>query len=115
MATINQVQRGFTTFVDTEIACALSGWQKAVVAGCAGMIAANFTKLAELYKNHPLNTALGIIDPNTGEIDIDSIYNAIVPRLAGDKIPITIPKIGTIKMGQEEFNSLMRHIREANR
>lgn len=113
MATIQQVQRGFVTFVDTEVACAFEGWQRAVVSGCAGLIAANAPKLAETYGNHPIVAALGVYDPTTGNVDVDSLYNAFVPRLAGEKIPISIPKIGTIKMGQPEIDSLMRYIREA--
>lgn len=113
MATIQQVQRGFVTFVDTEVACALGGWQKAVVAGCAGLVAANANKLMETYGRHPLVAALGVYDPVTGNVDIDALYNAFVPKLAGEKIPISIPMIGTIKLGQPEIDALMRHIREA--
>ena len=46
-------------------------------------------------------------------IDIDALYNAFVPKLGADKIPITIPKIGTIRMGQNEIDTLMRYIKEA--
>ena len=35
MATINQVQKGAARFIDTHIAGAFEGWQKAVVVGGA--------------------------------------------------------------------------------
>ena len=41
MVTTSQVQRGFTRFVDSEVAVAFNGWQKAVVAGTAGLLVAN--------------------------------------------------------------------------
>lgn len=113
MATIQQIQRGFAAFVDTEVACAFEGWQRAVVAGFAGLVAANAHKLVEVYGKHPFVTALGVYDSESDSIDLDSLYNAFVPRLGAEKIPISIPKIGTIRIGRPEIDALMRHIREA--
>lgn len=113
MANIEQVQRGFTRFVDGHIAVAFEGWQKAVVAGAAGLLAANFPKLMKTYSNHPIVSALGVYDPETGYVDVDSLYNAFVPHLGADKIPLTIPKIGIIKIGREEFDALLHYIKEA--
>jgi hypothetical protein len=113
MATIQQIQRGFATFVDMEVACAFEGWQRAVVAGCAGLMAANAHKLVEVYGTHPFVAALGVYDSESGNVDLDSLYNAFVPRLGAEKIPISIPKIGTIRIGRPEIDSLMRHIQEA--
>lgn len=113
MVTISQVQRGFALFVDNEIATAFEGWQKAIVAGCAGLMASNFPKLAAAYANHPLVVGIGIYDPNSNAINIDALYNAFVPKMGIDKIPITIPRIGTIKLGREELDTLMRYIKEA--
>lgn len=113
MATISQIQRGFALFVDNEVASAFTGWQKAIVAGFGGMLAANFSSLVKTYGNHPLVTALGLYDADNNTINIDSAYNAIVPKLSTEKIPISIPKIGTIKIGREEIDSLVRYIKEA--
>lgn len=113
MATIEQVQRGFVRMVDTQIAGAFDGWQKAVVAGAAGLIATNFPKLVKTYSDHPIVAALGVYDPTTGHIDIDSLYNAFVPRLGEDKLPIPIPKLGTIKLGKNEFDILRQYIKES--
>lgn len=112
MVTISQIQRGFVMFVDNEIAAAFTGWQKAVIAGAAGLIASNFPALVKTYSEHPLVTAMGLYNADSNTINVDSLYNAIVPKLCGEKIPLTIPKIGTIKLGQEELDSLMRYIRE---
>ena len=113
MVTITQIQRGFALFVDNEIAAAFTGWQKAVVAGAAGLLAANLPNLIKVYGAHPFVAALGIYDANSGTVNIDALYNAIVPKLGAEKIPLTIPKIGTIKMGQDEIDTLMRYIKEA--
>ena len=113
MVTISQIQKGFVRFVDTEIASAFSGWQKAVVGGACGLIASNMPALVKTYSSNPLIAALGLYDPERNMINIDAAYNAIVPQLGEDKIPIDIPKIGVIKLGKTEFDSLMRYIREA--
>ena len=54
---------------------------------------------------------MGIMDGDN--INIDALYDAFVPKLNGSKIPIVIPKIGTIKLGKEEIDILMRYIKEA--
>lgn len=113
MVTISQIQKGFVRFVDNEVAAAFTGWQKAVVAGAAGLLAANFPNLVNTYTSHPIVAALGVYDPQSGSVNIDALYNAFVPKMGQDKIPITIPKIGTIKMGQPEIDVLMRYIKEA--
>ena len=113
MVTISQIQRGFVQFVDNEVAVAFTGWQKAVVAGAAGLLAANFPNLVNTYTSHPIVAALGVYDPQSGSVNIDALYNAFVPKMGQEKIPIIIPKIGTIKMGQPEIDVLMRYIKEA--
>ena len=113
MATVLQVQRGFVNFVDNEVAVAFEGWQKTVIAGVAGLIAANLPNLVKTYGNHPIVAIMGVYDANSGNINIDALYNHFVPRLGSDKIPIPIPKIGTIRMGRDEIDLLMRYIKEA--
>lgn len=113
MATISQVQRGFVAFVDHEVVGVFDGWQKAIVAGSAGLLAANFPNLAKVYGSHPIVVAMGIYDPPSGTVNIDALYNAFAPKLGAEKIPISIPKLGTIKFGRDELDLLIRYIREA--
>lgn len=113
MATIKQIQDGFIRFVDNQIAGAFQGWQKAVVVGGATLLTANLPNLVKVYGNMPIVAALGVYNPEAGTVDIDTLYNAFVPHLGSDKIPVTIPKIGTIKFGKEEIDILCRYIKEA--
>ena len=62
---------------------------------------------------HPAVVALGVYDQESGYIDVDTLYRAFVPQLGAEKIPVSIPKMGTIKMGREEFDLLVRYIKEA--
>lgn len=112
MVTISQIQRGFVLFVDNEVATAFTGWQKAIVAGASGLIASNLPNLVSTYGTHPVVAAMGLYDAERNMVNIEALYDAFVPRLGVDKIPIDIPKIGTIKMGRDEIDCLMRYIRE---
>ena len=60
MATISQIQTGFARFIDTHIAGAFSGWQKAVVVGGATLLAANLPNLVKVYGASPMVAALGV-------------------------------------------------------
>lgn len=113
MVSMTQIQRGFAMFIDNEVAAAFDGWQKAVVGGAAGLFAANIPSLMKVYGKHPVVVALGIYDPPSNSVNIDALYNAFVPKLGNDKIPLSIPKIGTIKIGRDELDTLMRYIKEA--
>ena len=113
MATITQIQRGFTRFVDSHLAGAFSGWQKAIVVGGASLIALNMPQLVSMYGSHPVVAALGVYNPDAGTVNIDALYNAFVPHMDGDKIPVSIPKVGTIKLGKDDIDILVKYIKEA--
>lgn len=113
MATIKQIQTGFARFIDSHIAGAFEGWQKAVVVGGATLLAANLPNLVKVYGASPMVAAMGVYNPEAGTVDIDAVYNAFVPGLGGDKIPVAIPKIGTLRMGREDIDILVRYIKEA--
>ena len=95
------------------MALAFDGWQKTVVAGAAALLAANLPNLVKSYGSHPVVAAMGVYDPAANSVNIDALYNAFVPKLGAEKIPLSIPKIGTIKLGRDEIDALMRYIKEA--
>ena len=118
MVTINQIQKGFANFVDRHVAGAYSGIEKAIILGGSALLAAGFPKLIKTYTENSFVSALGIYDEQNGTVDIDALYNAFVPNMGADKIPITLPKLGkmnlgTIKLGKEEIDALYRYIKEA--
>ena len=118
MVTINQIQAGFARFVDVHIAGAYSGIEKAIVLGGSTLFAASIPNVVKAYSEKPIVSALGVCNPTTGYVDIDALYNAFVPHMGSDKIPITLPKLGsinlgTIKLGREEVDALVRYIKEA--
>lgn len=113
MATINQIQKGFAKFIDAHISGAFEGWQRALVIGGATLLAANLPNLVHTYGANPMVAALGVYNAEAGTVDLDKLYNAFVPNLGAGKIPLTIPKVATIKLGREDIDILMKYIKEA--
>ena len=118
MATIQQIQKGFAAFVDNEVASAYTGIEKALVLGGATLIAANLPNTIHQYTSNAFVEALGIYHKTTDSIDIDAAYNAFVPNMGEEKIPIELPKmgklnLGTIKIGKQELEMLVKYIKEA--
>lgn len=113
MATVKQIQTGAARFIDTHLAQSFQGWQKALVVGGSTLIVANLPKLVAAYSMSPAVAALGVYNPEAGTIDLDALYQAFMPHLGGDKIPVNVPGVGAIKIGREEIDALMRYIKEA--
>lgn len=118
MVTVQQVQKGFAAFVDNHVAGAYSGIEKALVLGGTTLLAANFPNIIKMYGSHPMVAALGVYNEAAGSIDIDALYNAFVPHIGAEKIPLELPRmgkidLGTIKIGKEEIDTLVRYIKEA--
>lgn len=113
MSTIKQIQTGFARFIDNHIATAFEGWQRAVVVGCSTLVAANLPNLVQVYGANPVVAAMGVYNSEAGTVDVEKVYNAFVPNMGADKIPLNIPKIGTIKIGKEDIDALCRYIKEA--
>lgn len=113
MATIKQIQTGFARFIDNHIATAFEGWQRAVVVGCSTLVAANLPNLVQAYGSNPMVAAMGVYNPEAGTVDVEKVYSAFVPNLGKDKIPLSIPKIGTVRIGKEDIDALCRYIKEA--
>ncbi len=117
MATVQQIQKGITIFVDRHVAGAYSGIEKAIVLGGSTLLANNLPNIIKVYGAHPMVGALGLYNAETGAVDIDALYNAFVPHMGNEKIPVTLPSmgsinLGTIKIGKEEIDALVRYIRE---
>lgn len=118
MVTVAQVQKGFARFVDNHVAAAYTGIERIAVAGVAGLISAKLPEIIAGYAQRPVVGYLGLYEPESGTVDIDALYNAFVPQMGAEKLPIKLPTVGamnlgTIKIGKSEIDTLVRYIREA--
>ena len=111
MVPINKVQKGLSAFLDQELIPSLTGWDKVLVGGGAGIAVAKLPKIVEMY---PVITTLDIYDKANNQIDIDTLYQAVSPYLGGDVLPLRIPILGiTIKVGKPQVDALYQYIKEA--
>ena len=114
MVTAQQIQNGFARFIDTELVPNLSGWDKVIIGGASGLFAANLPAIIAEYASAPMISALGVYDSASQTVDIDKAYQAILPYLGAEPLPIKVPKIGlTIKVGRKEIDRLYKCIKEA--
>lgn len=111
MVSMDKAQRGMAAFLDRELIPSLTGWDKVLVGGGAGVLVAKLPKIVELY---PIVTALDIYDKANNQIDIDTLYQAVVPYIGGETLPLKIPYLGiTIKLGRPQVDALYHYIKEA--
>lgn len=114
MVEINQIQRGLANFIDRDIIPKLSAWERIVVGGGGGLIAAKMPEVLAAVSQNPVVNALGVVDAERGEIDIDAIYEAARPYIGADPIPVKIPVIGvTLRLTAAEIERLYTYIKEA--
>lgn len=114
MVTIAQMQRGVADFIDKEVVPHLSPFERIVVGGGAGLIAAKMPEVMESLNKHPVVAALHLYDKESRMVDIDSVYAAVEPYIGSEPFSVKIPVAGvTLKMGQREIRELYTCIKEA--
>lgn len=112
MVTIDKVQHGLAKFIDRELVPALTGWEKVVVGGGSGLLVAKLPGIISKYADNSIVGALGLYDPESRMIDIETLYQSIAPQVT-EKLPLKIPFIGlTLKIGRAEIDSLYNYIME---
>ena len=111
MVSMEKVQKGIAVFIDQELIPSLTGWDKILVGGSAGVAVA---KLPKIIQQYPIVSALDIYDKNNNQMDIDTLYQSVVPYLGNELLPLRIPVLGiTMKVGKQQIDALYRYIKEA--
>ena len=111
MVSMEKVQKGIAVFIDQELIPSLTGWDKILVGGSAGVAVAKLPKIIEQY---PIVSALDIYDKNNNQLDIDTLYQSVVLYLGNELLPLRIPVLGiTMKVGKQQIDALYRYIKEA--
>ena len=50
---------------------------------------------------------------DTGNIDLDRLYNIARPKMDGQKLPVTVPLLGEFKFDVNDLDKVYRYIQEA--
>lgn len=113
MTTIAQIQQGAARFLDAELVPMFTGWQKVLVGGGAGLLLKNLPQVIANLAQNPMVAALGVYDAANGTVDIDALANAFLPQMGVEALPITIPGGVVVRLKRDDFEKLIRYIKEA--
>ena len=111
MVTIDQAMRGAAKFADNEIIPHLP-LGKGIGAGIALALIMDGGK-AQLLKlrENPAVKMMQIFD-DSGNIDLDKLYNAARPRFE-NKLTVSVPLLGDMRFDQNDVDKLYRYMQEA--
>lgn len=113
MTSLENIQAGIAKFIDRNIAPNLSGWDKVLVAGTAGILTAKLPTIISQYSSNPVVKALGVYDAENAMVDVDALYKAAKPYIGAEPLPVKIPVIGiTLKIGKQDIDTLYAYIQE---
>lgn len=114
MVTIAQAQRGIAAFVDAEISPNLSSREKLAFGSVSTLVIHKLPQILGNLSKSKIVSALELYSPETEEIDIDAVYEAIKPNIGLDPIPVKIPYIGlSLKFTEREAEKLYKYIKGA--
>lgn len=112
MVTIDQAMRGAMRFAGSEIIPHLPTG-KGIGAGIALALIMDGGKERLLkLKEHPAVQLMGVMD-ESGNIDVDRLYNAARPKMGGQKLPVNVPILGELRFDVGDLDKLYRYIKEA--
>lgn len=115
MVSMERVQSGVAKFIDRDIAPSLSGWDKVVIGGGGALLVSKLPTMAAQFAQKPVIAAMDIYDPNTGNVDVDALYEAARPYMGTDTMPVKIPMMGiTMRIGKKDIDNLISYIKEGN-
>lgn len=65
------------------------------------------------YAAKPVVAAMNLYNAETGTVDIDTVYQAMMPYMGTEPMPVKIPLMGiTMKIGRKEIDTLYAYMKE---
>ncbi len=112
MVTIEQVRKGAEAYCAKEIEKKLPLGKSFLFGTAAGVVFAKFDALAEWLRSKPVIAALGIISED-GEVDDDTLFDAMGAQADKGNASFDLPVIGNITFSGEDVEKLHQYIRGA--
>ena len=109
MVNIEQVKQGFAKYVDAEFTNKMTGINRWLVGGIAGIAILRAENIYNHLKDMPFIKMLDVVDEN-GMIDIDIIYNAFLDQARIGEAVIDMPMVGQTKFNEHDIEALYRYI-----
>lgn len=111
MYEFSKVINGVAKYIDTEIVNKITGWQKWIVGGAAGIVLSNATNIFNQLKENEFVKMLSIIDEND-LIDVDKIYQEMKKQAQKGAVTFNAPMIGAITLNEQDIDKLYNLIKE---
>jgi hypothetical protein len=109
MVNIEQVKQGFARYVDAEFTNKMTGINRWLVGGIAGIAILRAENIYNHLKDMSFIKMLDVVDEN-GMIDIDIIYNAFLDQARRGEAVIDMPMVGQTKFSEHDIEMLYRYI-----
>ena len=109
MVNIEQVKNGFAKYIDNELTSKMSGMNRWVIGGVAGIAIIKAERIFHHLKHNAFIEMLDVIDDND-MIDIDVIYNSFLEQARKGVATLEIPLIGETKFNEHDIEMLYRYI-----
>ena len=112
MVTIDQAIRGIMHFADTEVIPHLPTG-KGIGTGIVLALIMDGSKEQVLkLRDNPAVQMMHVMG-DTGNIDLERLYNIARPKMDGQKLPVTVPLLGEFKFDVNDLDKVYRYIQEA--
>lgn len=111
MITIEQAARGLTSYLDTELLPHLPAGKALMVGTAAALYIRKAPDIARQLIDMPVVKLLGIVDEQ-GNIDIDELYNAVLPQVRGT-FELRVPLVGSLTFDRAEIDKLYSYLKGA--
>jgi hypothetical protein len=111
MVTIDQIQNGVASYLDTELMPKLSDnkLQKVLTGTMIGIAISKSGDIIRSYKDNAVVKMLGIIDENCN-VDIDVLKNELLKQMGNDGVPVDLPMVGTMTFNKSDIEKIYKYI-----
>lgn len=111
MVSVNQMEQGIASFLDTEFMPNLpqNGIQKVMAGTAISLIIKRSGNIVKEFVNNPFVKMLGIMD-DEGNMDIDILRTELKANMPESGVVMDIPMIGTLTVHAQDVDTLYNHI-----
>lgn len=111
MVTIDQIEKGLASYVDTELAAMLPDGtiQKVVAATAVSLMIRKSGNYIAALKENQFVKMMDIFDED-GKLDIDTLAEAVKKNMPPKGVKIEVPMLGTLTVKEDDIDKLHQHI-----
>jgi hypothetical protein len=112
MISIDQIEKGVASYLDTELMPKLDDnkVQKVIAGTAIGILIRRFGNIAQTMSENSTIKMLGIVD-DKGDVDIDIIKEELEKQIDDrEGLPVELPMIGKMTFYKADVDKLYKHI-----